>query len=335
MSSTLPTAKRPSRATLRQQRLTLVADRTQGAGALPVEYLLWLETYTPDGAATANWAVLRPFVKEVLVRTPKRGLVDLRKRTSDLAQFAAWLQTNGVLLDPSVAMLRPQVDEYCRTGMPATIEKSRSDRRSRLRTIADQVNPEAAPIRCKQIAREAMRPPYTSDEVAAILRAVMVQPTPLMVRQLCVCVGLGLGAGVDSATLKLLFPRNVQVTTDGIRLDIPGANARTVWVRRDLETVVLRGLDGADPSLPLIGRDTARHNVAARIFDRSTWVGNLPKLDQDRLRTTWIAWLMQRPVPLSVICQAAGLKSTRTLFDLLQHIDCTPTAADLRDGGAR
>jgi hypothetical protein len=64
--------------------------------------------------------------------------------------------------------------------------------------------------------------------------------------------------------------------------------------------------------MPLIGFDTACHNVTSRVFDRVTWVDGLPKLDQNRLRTTWIAWLMQRPLPLSVICTAAGLKSTRT-----------------------
>lgn len=327
--------KRPSRAAVRTARTTVVADRIEGAGPLPEEYLKWLERYSPDGAAKANWATLRPFVQEVLRRTPKRGKFDLEKRTSDLAQFAAWLHANAVPLDPSTAMVRAQVDEYCRTGMSASIERSRNDRRGRLRRIADLVNPEMAPMRSQSIARVPMRPPYNRDEVAGILRVIMVQPTPNLVRQLCVCVGLGLGAGIDSADLKLLFPRDVEITPDGIRVTLAGKNPRTVWVRRDLEDVVARGLEGADARVPLIGRETARHNVASRIFDRATWVGDLPKLDQNRLRTTWIAWLMQRPVPLSVICTAAGLKSTRTLFDLLTHIECTLTAADLRDGGAR
>jgi hypothetical protein len=331
--STAP--KRPSRASIRRQRVAVLAVRAQGAGPLPKEFLQWLDRYAPTGAAKTHWATLRPFVQDVLQRTPMRGAVDLQKRTSDLAQFAAWLRVTGVPLDPSIAMVRPQVDEYCRTGMPESIRKSRSDRRGRLRRIADHVNPEAAPRRGQSIPREPLRAPYTPDEVAGILRAIMVQPTPTMVRQLCVCVGFGLGAGIDSSDLKLLFPRDVQTTPDGIRVSIAGRNPRTVWVRRELEGVVARGLQGADPRMPLIGFDTACHNVTSRIFDRVTWVGGLPKLDQNRLRTTWIAWLMQRPVPMSVICTAAGLKSTRTLFDLLKHIDTTTTtSADLRDGGA-
>ena len=48
--------------------------------------------------------------------------------------------------------------------------------------------------------------------------------------------------------------------------------------------------------------------------------------------------LLTRPVPLAVILTAAGLRSTRTLFDLLPHLDtstATAGAVALRDGGAQ
>ena len=46
---------------------------------------------------------------------------------------------------------------------------------------------------------------------------------------------------------------------------------------------------------------------------------------------------MTRPVPLAVILTAAGLKSTRTLFDLLPHLgtDTPAGAVALRDGGVQ
>jgi site-specific recombinase XerC len=333
MSTTKP--HRPSKAAIKAQTSALLAQRAAGASPLPAEYLSWLDRYEPDGIAAQSWLEARPFVRAVLERSHKRGVVDLKKRTSDLAQFAGWLLSRGTVLDPSAVMVRPLVDEYCRVGMPASIAKSRSDRRSRLRIITDQVNPEQAPPKQKSIARPDRRGPYSEQEVAAILRAIGAQPTPLLVRQLAVCVGLGLGAGIDSAELKLLMPSHIVDSADGIRVDVPGKRARTVWVRRELEPVVRRGLAGADPKRPLIGQNQERSNVAAKVFDNATWVGDLPRLDQARLRTTWIAWLMSRPVPLSVICHAAGLGSTRTLFDLLPFLPGTGTPSDLRDGGAR
>lgn len=330
------TPKRPSKTSVKAQRDALLAQRSAGAGPLPTEYLTWLDRYEPVGLKAEDWARARPFVRDVLQRSRKRGLVDLKKRTSDLTQFAAWLLSRGKVLDPSTAMVRSLVDEYCRVGMPTSVAKSRSDRRSRLRIIADQVNPEQATQQTqKSIARPERRRPYTQAEVAAILRAIATQPTPLLARQLAACVGLGLGAGIDSAELKLLMPCHVVDTAEGIRVDVPGKRARTVWVRRELEPVVRRGLAGADPRRPLVGQNQARSNVAGAIFDNATWVGDVPKLDQARLRTTWIVWLMSRPVPLSVICNAAGLTSTRTLFDLLPFLEATGSPADLRDGGAR
>src|SRR5699024_5763279 len=114
----------------------------------------------PDGMTAQSWLEARLFVRTVLERSHKRGVVDLKKRTSDLTQFAGWLLSRGTILDPSV-MVRPLVDEYCRVGMPVSIEKSRSDRRSRLRIIADQVNPEQAPLKQKSIARPDRRGPYS------------------------------------------------------------------------------------------------------------------------------------------------------------------------------
>lgn len=38
------------------------------------------------------------------------------------------------------------------------------------------------------------------------------------------------------------------------------------------------------------------------------------------MRATWLADLMTDSIPIAVILQAAGLKSARTLVDLLPHL---------------
>ena len=103
------------------------------------------------------------------------------------------------------------------------------------------------------------------------------------------------------------------------------------------EHLVRRGLQGLRDGQPLIGRIKTRRNVAAAVYADAVLLGSLPKLEQSRLRTTWLATLMTRPVPLAVILTAAGLKSTRTLFDLLPHLDTGAAAGTvaLRDGGAK
>jgi hypothetical protein len=172
----------------------------------------------------------------------------------------------------------------------------------------------------------------------ALVRAIQVQPTEEMVRRLCLCVGLGAGAGIDSPDLKLLDTTcAADHGEDGICIQVPGPHAREVWVLRDYEYLVRRGLHGLRAGQPLIGRVKTRRNVAGAIFADAVLLGSLPKLEQSRLRTTWLATLMIRPVPLAVILTAAGLKSTRTLFDLLPHLDtgAATGAGALRDGAAR
>jgi len=235
-------------------------------------------------------------------------------------------------------MNRGDVDEYARTGMPGSSEKSRSDRRSRLRVLSDHLNPEQAPSQGVVIPREAIKPPYTAAEMQALVRAIQVQPTEEMVRRLCLCVGLGAGAGIDSPDLKLLDTSYVtDHGDDGICVQVPGAHARDLWVLRDYEHLVRRGLQGLRDGQPLVGRVKSRRNVAGAIYAEAILLGSLPKPEQSRLRTTWLATLMTRPVPLAVILTAAGLKSTRTLFDLLPHLDSAAPAGAvaLRNGSAR
>lgn len=164
-----------------------------------------------------------------------------------------------------------------------------------------------------------------------IRRVILVQPTDEMVRQLCVCVGLGLGAGINSNELKQIRTRDVHVgDDDGIRLDVPGAKARTVWIRREWEDIVSRGLRGRAKDAYLLGENPSRRNVAARVFDRAHLYGDVPDLSQDRLRATWLVGHLTRATPFAVLCHAAGLSSTRALFDLLDYVPATPAKTALR-----
>jgi hypothetical protein len=152
-----------------------------------------------------------------------------------------------------------------------------------------------------------------------------------------VCFGLGRGAGIDSPDLKLLGTTHIDDRgEDGICVHVPGARARTVWLLRSYEQLVRRGLVGLRPGQFLIGGVKYRRNVAAAIYADAILLGSLPKIEQSRLRSTLLSELITQPVPVAVIMTAAGLKTTRTLFDLLPHIDTDALSSSdlLRGGGA-
>ena len=331
-----------SAAAVKRLRAEINQARVTPPPPLPDPFLHWLRNdYRPQPLVQPHWPTpLRDFVERTLELSPVRGEDSLRKHVTHLAYYGAWrLGRRDAALDPLTAMNRADVDEYARVGMTANTAKSRADRRSRLRAICDHLNPAAAPHRSAvKVPREALKPPYTAAQMTQISRAIQVQPTDERVRQLCLCVGLGAGAGIDSPELKLLDTSHIEDLGDeGIRVSVPGARARQVWVLRDYEALVRRGLRGLPPGRPLVGRVRTRCNVASSVYADATLLGSLPKLEQSRLRTTWLATLMTRPVPLSVLLCAAGLKSTRTLFDLLPHLPVTETAPEtvLRDGAVR
>ncbi|CAB4600120.1 unannotated protein [freshwater metagenome] len=85
-------------------------------------------------------------------------------------------------------------------------------------------------------------------------------------------------------------------------------------------------------------RNTGREatNPVGRAVENIESFDDTPAIDVARLRSTWLSWLMSEPVPLRIVMHTAGLKSARTLADLLPHL---PASSDdlgwLRDGSNR
>lgn len=100
---------------------------------------------------------------------------------------------------------------------------------------------------------------------------------------------------------------------------------------------------GRAASAPLFGLVESRHNVVCAVTGSSvTATGPGVEISAARLRATWLVAAMCAPVPLAVLLNAAGLRSARTLADLLTYcpppaqpdIDRVLAALDDGDGGA-
>lgn len=299
---------------------------------LPEEYLVWLrETYRSKKIADHQLEAMRPRIIEAIGHAPGRGLRSLELRTSQIVAVLVWAEEQHGLTQVAEIFTRELIEDFCATALKGTSSKTRADYRSRLRPIADSLQPERAPIPAQTLRRKTVKAPYTEEELRIIRRAILVQPTDEMVRQLCVCVGLGAGAGINSGELKQIRVCDVHVADDGaVRVDVSGTKARTVWVRREWEDIVARGLRGRAEDAFLLGEDPTRRNVAARVFDRAHLYGDVPELSQDRLRSTWIVGHLTRATPFAVLCHAAGLSSTRALFDLLYFVPEVTSQAALR-----
>ena len=225
-------------------------------------------------------------------------------------------------------MVHPLIDEWLRTATPYLKDDSKGTTRSRLRTLASAVNPGlGAPPRPEPIGYQAIRPPYGQAEVARIRAIATTQPHSVTGRQVALCVGCGFGAGLDSVDLRHQYGCHFEDHGDtGIRIEVQGPRPRVVWVRRDWEALARTGIEGLKPNQLALGHQPTREGVASRIYDQAVVLGEPIELDQSRMRATWLVTLMREPVPLATIMRAAGLRSGRTITDLLPF--CTDDESD-------
>ena len=315
----ITSSKKLSAAAVRRIRLENVAAKAAEVELLPAHLLVALEKFVPHSLTNAEWQVVRPIVHQVMKGSKIRGIATFPQHLSDLTLYIAWCARRDIALEVTVLFDHALIEEWVRTALADLDDTTRTTRRSRLRSLASHINPgPTAPRASKPIARKAVRPPYEDYEVATIIRLANCQPTSGMRRQLCAMVGLGLGAGLDSSDLKPLINSHIEDRgVAGIWINVPTPRPRVVVVRRGYEDLVRIGLEGLSRNALVFGVKLDRRNVTANIVFNAIALGNAPRIEQSRLRSTWLVELMNARIPLSVLMRAAGLRGARTLTDLL------------------
>lgn len=143
-------------------------------------------------------------------------------------------------------------------------------------------------------------------------------------------VGLGLGAGLDGRDLKTVTRDDLgEVGLDPTKTILMvtvtgGREPRTVPVRAGYDVLVREGLTlhdqcGRGPRAVLLGQDTTRDHVTSPVTERAVHadVTKSVNIDASRLRNTWVVAAMCANVPMADLLRAAGLRSARTISDLL------------------
>lgn len=324
--------RKPSARAMRLAVAAVNAERETRAASLPRTMQTYIrEIYVPLEPARQSWERIKDAVEETLAASAVRGDDSMRKHVTHLAYFFHWARTVGLPLLPET-LTRTNVSRYETQVLVDAGRSTRQTRRSRLMAMADQIHPDQAPVKGPPLAHRTVAPPYTSAEMAIIRRVAQVQPSELLIRQMCLLVGLGAGAGIDSTDLKRLRDSDVIDHGPGTGIEIhvtnlrrskdntENRNHRTVWVLREYEDLVRIGIAGAKRGQLLLGRDADRANVATSVFSRAVFSKEVPDLAQSRLRSTWLASHLQRTTPLNVLLQAAGLATARSLVELLEHV---------------
>ena len=263
-----------------------------------------------------------------------------------LVGFLCWARERPGRLDPNAPLALEElleggsggslVDAYDEQLRVA--DSSRATRRAVLRRALRSLDPAASATR---IAYQPVAGPYSAAECAALVRLARHQPSESRRRELSFVVGLGLGAGLDGRDL-----RNTD-RSSFVDLELPGEEPvlavrvgcterpRTVVVRLDYEPLVREALASHDAarrgaSAPILGRSASRRNITTPVMEHAVTAraGERVAIEVNRLRATWLVAAMCARVPLGALLSAAGLRSARSLTDLLVHCP-TPDPAEV------
>jgi hypothetical protein len=259
-----------------------------------------------------------------------------------VARFALWLQQRPERTETGDLQLCEFADltlvtAYVAGPMADSPASTRATARAVLTRIVHRLRPDTAPER---ITYTPIQAPYTPTECAAFVRLARNQPTKDRRRALSALVALGLGAGLDGHDLREIAPAHIREVTlskdrSVLVVTVPGGQRPRTVVMRDAYTDLLReAIDLHQSSkrgknTPLTGNKATRANVGSAVTDKAvTATGPGVDISTARLRSTWLLACMCAPIPLNALLCTAGLRSARSLADLLPYCPA-PSDADV------
>jgi hypothetical protein len=306
----------------------VVADVPELAPALATA----VAAFRPYGFTDVQWQQVERATRALAVAYQPPSVGWARTQMGAFARFCRWVATRpervtlGEELRLSEVLGTGLVDEYLRGPLAGSPDASRATVRSILRRGVERLS--ARPR--VTVAYKPVQPPYSPFECAAFVRLARHQPTSATRRGLSAVVALGLGAGLAGSEQRAISPRSIREVDlgEGVRglvVDVPGARARTVIVRAAYEellreAVALHRTERRASSRPLYGEVPTRHNATGGVRKGAkTALGAGVNLDVARLRSTWLVACMSAAVPLGALLRASGLRSARTLVDLVDY----------------
>lgn len=300
-------------------------------GALAPEVREAIEKYRPVALSETQWAALRDLVLRLVVGYRPPSPVSTRNVATIVVSFLTWVWDLPDRPDPAApptpeellsapleeAFIRRRVDD------PGAPTGSVGTERSVLRRCLRSLDADAVDV---VLNHTPVAPPYTPDQCEQFAMVALAQNTVARERNACYLIGLSLGAGLAPEDYRAVRCADIteQHTTDGttyLTVTVTRAGAsRTVPIRSAYEPLVRRALelstDLPSDALVLGGKATKRNVTESARREILTARGPLD-LEVNRLRTTWLFALMNAQVPLRELLQMAGLRSPRTLTNLL------------------
>jgi len=314
-----------SKAAVRRRMAELVAEANEIVELAP-EFVQLIQNYQSTTVDPVLVNQLRPVLRDLMSRSKITTRGRFENTLTALCRYLAWRLEQGLSPDREHSMTYLAIDAFYAQVVDDYEPRTLNDYRSRLRILASEAYPGAHnPTTAHVEGYRAIRQGYTLEEEAVIRRMATRQRSSIRRRQACAIVGLAGGGGIDARDFRVLESAHVDDQGDnGIIVTVPGSRPRQTVIRREYEELVRIGLEDVKPNAKIIGNSATLKNRVGSITVELDTIGG-PEIDVARLRTTWLTWLITQPIPLALVMQVSGLRSGRTLTDLLAYAQSSDT----------
>jgi hypothetical protein len=268
----------------------------------------WLSQYTPRRMVPSDlWeSSLRLFVTSAVLDIRPSGLQVAQSATWALTRLAAWGLEEGLSLDRDVLLDPDTVERFAAAlseiGVsPSTQQLARTHLRRMGRQLTSTAPWEPAP---RSYGTHALAPPYSEQELAALVHDARAQATPQRRRGARAVIALGAGAGLDGRWVMRVRGTDIMKTPEAVlvRTGSPAARIVPLIAEYEDELQELAGIAGGET---LVGAGATR-SAGHFVFSLEVGSGN-PKLSPSRLRTTWLVRHLSAGTRLPELTRAAGV----------------------------
>ena len=265
--------------------------------------------YTPDNVDPVDWSNIETSIRDFCLCALPVTTNDHVLVRSIITRFVYWAWRNGLGTNVD-ELLEPLLIEHFLDVQRDLSETTKGNYRSILRQIGLEVVGPPRFYRSVPRTRSRLQPPYTDEEVAALYSWARHRRSAVSRNRLRVLMACGLGAGLTRQEILSLTKTDIDIFHDSVRINVPGARSRQVWVDQLWESdLAEEALLAGEGSLMGFDGKTDRQcdkSMSNLLAAKYRYEG-LPEFSVTRFRCTWIVLLLNRGVRPRLIADAAGI----------------------------